>query len=105
MLIPFGGLLIAFAGLLLTACQFLKGEIKGSETRLREEMKAGDTRLWEEMKAGEARLSEEMKAGEARQREALLDVKGEVRSLGDKLDSLLVLMAKETAVPTVGHDR
>ncbi|KKZ09964.1 MAG: hypothetical protein TQ37_10475 [Candidatus Synechococcus spongiarum 15L] len=104
MLIPFGGLLIAFAGLLLTACQFLKGEIKGSETRLREEMKAGDTRLWEEMKAGEARLSEEMKAGEARQREALLDVKGEVRSLGDKLDSLLVLMAKETAVPTVGHD-
>ena len=88
MLIPFGGLLIAFAGLLLTACQFLKGEIKGSETRLREEMKAGDTRLWEEM---------------ARQREALLDVKGEVRSLGDKLDSLLVLTAKGTAVPTVGH--
>ena len=81
MLIPFGGLLIAFAGLLLTACQFLKGEIKGSETRQREEMKAG----------------------EARQREALLDVKGEVKSLGDKLDSLLVLTAKGTAVPTVGH--
>ena len=112
MLIPFGGLLIAFAGLLLTACQFLKGEIKGSETRLREEMKAGDTRLWEEMvkqreemKTGETRLWEEMKAGEARQREALLDVKGEVRSLGDKLDSFLVLMAKGTTVSTVGHDR
>ena len=67
----------------MTACQFLKGEIKGSETRQREEMKAG----------------------EARQREALLDVKGEVKSLGDKLDSLLVLMAKGTTVPTVGHDR
>ena len=58
MLIPFGGLLIAFAGLLLTACQFLKGEIKGSETRLREEIKAGDTRLWEEM----VKQREEMKA-------------------------------------------
>ena len=62
-------------------------------------MKAGETRLWEEM----TRQREEMKAGEARQREALLDVKGEVKSLGDKLDSLLVLTAKGTAVPTVGH--
>ena len=64
MLIPFGGLLVAFAGLLLATCQFLKREINDSETRLREEMKAS----------------------EARQREALLEVKGELKSLGDKLD-------------------
>ncbi|OOV31284.1 hypothetical protein, partial [Candidatus Synechococcus spongiarum] len=64
----------------------------------------GEARQRQERQDSETRLREEMKAGEARQREALLDVKGEVRSLGDKLDSLLVLMAKETAVPTVGHD-
>ena len=56
-------MLIPFGGLLLTTCQFLKGEIKNRETRLREEMKAS----------------------EARQREALSEVKGELKSPGDKL--------------------
>jgi len=60
MLIPFGGLVVAFGGLLLATCQFLKSEIRDSETRLREEMKAG----------------------EARQRGALSEVKGEVRPDG-----------------------
>ena len=67
MLIPFAGLLVAFGGLLLATCQFLKSEIKDSETR----------------------LQEEMKAGEARQREALLEVKGELKALGDKLDQVV----------------
>ena len=74
MLIPFGGLVVAFGGLLLAACQFLKSEVKDSETRLREEMKAG----------------------EVRQREALLEVKGELhavkeelKGLGDKLDRVV----------------
>lgn len=78
MLIPFAGLLVAFGGLLLATCQFLKSEIKDSETRLREEMKAN-----------EVRQREEMKAGEARQREALLEVKGELKALGDKLDRVV----------------
>ncbi|MCY3538067.1 MAG: hypothetical protein F4226_05845 [Synechococcus sp. SB0678_bin_12] len=89
MLIPFAGLLVAFGGLLLATCQFLKSEIKDSETRLREEMKASEDRLREEMKANEVRLREEMKAGEARQREALLEVKGELKALGDKLDRVV----------------
>ena len=89
MLIPFAGLLVAFGGLLLAACQFLKSEIRDSETRLREDMKASEARQREELKASEARLREERKAGEARQREALLEVKGELRSLGDKLDRVL----------------
>ena len=74
MLIPFGGLVVAFGGLLLATCQFLKSKIRDSETRLREEMKAS----------------------EARQREALSEVKGEVRmvkdelkGLGDKLDRVV----------------
>ena len=67
MLIPFAGLLEAFGGLLLATCQFLKSEIKDSETRQREEMKAG----------------------EARQREALLEVKGELKALRDKLDRVV----------------
>ena len=67
MLIPFGGLLMAFGELLLATCQFLKSEIRDSETRLREELKAS----------------------EARQREALLEVKGELRGLGGKLDRVL----------------
>ena len=67
MLIPFAGLLVAFGGLLLATCQFLKSEIKDSKTRLREEMKAG----------------------EDRQREALLEVKGELKTLGDKLDRVV----------------
>lgn len=74
MLIPFGGLVAAFGGLLLATCQFLKSEIKASETRLREEMKAS----------------------EARQREALSEVKGELHTvkeelegLGDKLDRVV----------------
>ena len=33
MLIPFGGLVVAFGGLLLATCQFLKSEINNSETR------------------------------------------------------------------------
>ncbi|MCY4332584.1 MAG: hypothetical protein OXC96_08820 [Cyanobacteria bacterium MAG CAR1_bin_15] len=85
MLIPFGGLVVAFGGLLLATCQFLKSKIRDSETRLREEMKAG-----------EARQREEIKASEARQREALSEVKGEVRmvkdelkGLGDKLDRVV----------------
>ncbi len=96
MLIPFGGLVVAFGGLLLATCQFLKSEIKDSETRLREEVKASEARLREEMtkhreemKAGEARLREEMKAGEARQREALSEVKEELKGLGDKLDRVV----------------
>ncbi len=74
MLIPFGGLVVAFGGLLLAACQSLKSEINNSETRQREEMKAG----------------------EVRQREALLGVKGELhtvkeelKGLGDKLDRVV----------------
>ena len=93
MLIPFGGLLVAFGGPLLATCQFLKSEIKDSETRLREEMKASEARQQEEMKASETRLREEMKASEVRQREALAEVKGEIqlvkgelKGLGDKLD-------------------
>ena len=78
MLIPFGGLVVAFGGLLLATCQFLKSEINGSETRLREEMKAS-----------EARQREEMKASEARQREALSEVKEELKGLGDKLDRVV----------------
>ena len=78
MLIPFGGLLAAFGGLLLATCQFLKSEIKDSEIRLREEMKAG-----------KVRQREEMKASEARQREAILEVKGELKALGDKLDQVV----------------
>ena len=78
MLIPFGALLVAFGGLLLATCQFLKSEINDSETRLREEMKAG-----------EARQREEMKASEVRQREALSDVKEELKALGDKLDRVV----------------
>lgn len=50
---PVRGVLVAFGGLLLAACQFLKSEIRDNETR---------------------------------QREALLEVKGELKSLGDKLD-------------------
>ena len=67
MLIPFGGLVVAFGGLLLATCQFLKSEINGSEVRLREEMKAS----------------------EARQREALSEVKEELKGLGDKLDRVV----------------
>ena len=100
MLIPFGGLVVAFGGLLLATCQFLKSEINGSETRLREEvkasearqreeMKASEARQREEMKASEARQREEMKASEARQREALLEVKEELKGLGDKLDRVV----------------
>ena len=96
MLIPFGGLVVAFGGLLLATCQFLKSEINSSETRLREEMKASEARLREEMKASEARQREEMtkqreemKASEARQREALSEVKEELKGLGDKLDRVV----------------
>lgn len=74
MLIPFGGLLVAFGGLLLATCQFLKSEIQASEVRLREEM---------------TKQREETRAGEARQREALAEVKGELKVLGDKLDRLV----------------
>jgi len=56
MLIPFAGLLVAFGGLLLATCQFLKSEIKESEIR---------------------------------QREAILEVKGELKGLGDKLDRVI----------------
>ena len=49
-------MLIPFGGLLLTTCQFLKGEIKNRETR---------------------------------QREALSEVKGELKSPGDKLDRVV----------------
>ena len=92
MLIPFGGLVVAFGGLLLATCQFLKSEINNSETRLREEMKASEARLWEEM----AKQREEMKVSEARLREALSDVKEELhavkeelKGLGDKLDRVV----------------
>ena len=78
MLVPLAGLLVAFGGLLLATCQFLKSEIRDSEARLREEMKAS-----------EARQREELRASETRQREALLEVKGELRSLGSKLDRVL----------------
>ena len=89
MLIPFAGLLVAFGGLLLATCQFLKSEIKDSEIRLREEIKAGEARQREEMKAGEVRQREETRASEARQREAILEVKGELKALGDKLDQVV----------------
>ena len=65
-LIPFGGLVVAFGGLLLATCQFLKSEINHSETRQREEMKAG----------------------EVRQREALLEVKGELHTAKEELKGL-----------------
>jgi len=58
---------VAFGGLLLAACQFLKSEIKDSEIRLREEMKASEVRL----------------------REAISEVKGELKALGDKLDRVV----------------
>ena len=111
MLVPLAGLLVAFGGLLLATCQFLKSEIRDSEARLREEMKASQAMQREELRASEARQREEMKASqamqreemkasearqreelrasEARQREALLEVKGELRSLGSKLDRVL----------------
>ena len=79
---PFGGLVVAFGGLLLATCQFLKSEIKDSEARLREEMKAS----------------------EARQREALSEVKGELhtvkeelKSLGDKLDRVVESLLASSA--------
>ena len=45
----------------------------------------------------------EVKASEERQRSDLQLLRSEVKSLGDKMDNLLLLLAKGAVAPTAGH--
>ena len=48
-------------------------------------------------------LKAELKASEERQRSDLQLLRSEVKSLGDKMDSLLILLAKGAVAPTAEH--
>ena len=56
-----------------------------------------------EVKASEDRQMAALKASEDRQRGDLQLLRSDVKSLGDKMDNLLLLLAKGAVAPTAGH--
>ena len=84
----------------------LVSAFRNMETRINEVK----TELKAELKASEDRQMAALKASEDRQTSAVKDLKtdfqllrSDVKSLGDKMDSLLILLAKGAVAPSAGH--
>ena len=93
-------------GLLVSAFRNMETRINEVKTELKAELKASEDRQM----AAVSDLKTEFKASEERQTTAVKDLKtdfqllrSDVKSLGDKMDSLLILLAKGAVAPTAGH--
>ena len=104
-------------GLLVSAFRHLETKLEKRIDKLETRIDEVKTELKAELKASEERqmaavsdlktdfkdLKTEFKASEDRQRGDLQLLRSEVKSLGDKMDSLLILLAKGAVAPTAGH--
>ena len=104
-------------GLLVSAFRNLETKLETRidklETRIDEvktEVKASETRQTAALNDLKTEVKAEVKASEERQMAAVKDLKtdfqllrSEVKSLGDKMDNLLLLLAKGAVAPTAGH--
>ena len=86
-------------GLLVSAFRNLETKLEKRIDEVKIEVKASETRQM----AAVSDLKTEFKASEERQRSDLQLLRSDVKSLGDKMDDLLLLLAKGAVAPTAGH--
>ena len=99
-------------GLLVSAFRHLETKLETRIDKLETRIDEVKTEVKAEVKASEDRQMAALKASEDRQTTAVKDLKtdfqllrSDVKSLGDKMDSLLLLLAKGAGAPTAGESR
>ena len=81
----------------------VKTRIDEVKTEVKAEVKASETRQMAALNDLKTEVKADAKASEERQRGDLQLLRSDVKALGDKMDDLLLLLAKGAVAPTAGH--